>query len=123
MSIFCFSLKVLSQGSSGENPQSPALIDSTELAHLSIATTPWMGCYFLFPSRVTASYFHVFHVAVYQRIVGNKAFFTHILEEDKINISLVGFYIFQTSFQQRKTSFAPLIGQNLFSYENLRHGF
>ena len=47
MSIFCFSLKVLSQGSSGENPQSLALIDSTELADLSIATTPWMGCYFL----------------------------------------------------------------------------
>ena len=53
LSIFCFSLNVLSQGSSRENPQSPALIDSTELAHLEYCHYPLDGM--LFPSRVTAS--------------------------------------------------------------------
>ena len=43
---------------------------------------------------------HVFHVVLYRRIVSNKAFFTHLLEEDKINISLVVFFICQTFFQQ-----------------------
>ena len=40
----------------------------------------------------------IFHVVLYQRIMGNKAFFTHLLEEDKINISLVLFFISQTFF-------------------------
>ena len=53
LSIFCFSLKVLNQGSSGENPQFPALIDSTELAHLEYCHYPLDGM--LFPSRVTTS--------------------------------------------------------------------
>ena len=53
LSIFCFSLKVLSQGSSGENPQSPALIDSTKRAHLEYCHYPLDGM--LFCSRVTAS--------------------------------------------------------------------
>ena len=53
LSIFCFSLKVLSQGLSGGNPQSPALIDSTERAHLVYCHYPLDGM--LFPCRVNTS--------------------------------------------------------------------